>query len=37
MIDELLALTEREVLGWSGVSKETYRGGRSWGEFGFHR
>jgi hypothetical protein len=26
MNDELLAMVEREVLGWPGVSKETHRG-----------
>jgi hypothetical protein len=33
MNDELLALIEREVLGWPGVSKETHRGGQGQGGF----
>jgi hypothetical protein len=33
MNDELLALIEREVLGWPGVSKETQRGGPGQGGF----
>ncbi len=37
MNDELLALIGRELLGWPGVSKETYRGGRGQGGFGFRR
>lgn len=34
MNDELLAMVEREVLGWPGVSKETGRGGLGQGGFG---
>ena len=34
MNDELLALIGRELLGWPGVSKETYRGGRGQGGLG---
>ena len=37
MNDELLALIGRELLGWPGVSKKTYRGGRGQGGFGFRR
>jgi hypothetical protein len=33
MNDELLAMVEREVLGWPGVSKETGRGGLGQGGF----
>ncbi len=33
MNDELLALIEREVLRWPGVSKETFRGGLGRGGF----
>ena len=33
MNDELLAMVEREVLDWTGVSKETHRGGP--GQCGF--
>jgi hypothetical protein len=33
MTDELLTMVEREVLSWSGVSKETHRGGS--GQSGF--
>jgi len=33
MNDELLALIEREVLRWPGVSKETFRGGPGRGGF----
>jgi hypothetical protein len=34
---ELLASIGRELLGWPGVSKKTYRGGRGHGGFGFRR
>ena len=33
MNDELLTMVEREVLGWSGISKETGRGGPGQGGF----
>jgi len=33
MKDELLAIVEREVLNWPGVSKETHRGGPGQGGF----
>lgn len=33
MDDELLAMIEREMLDWPGVSKETHRGGRGQGGF----
>jgi hypothetical protein len=33
MKDELLAMVEREVLNWPGVSKETHRGGQGQGGF----
>jgi hypothetical protein len=34
MNDELLALIGRELLGWPGVSKETYRGARARADLG---
>ena len=37
MNDELLAMVERDVLDWPGVSKETHRGGPGQGGFGFHQ
>ena len=37
MDHELLASIEREVLGWPGVSKEKYRGGRGHGGYGYRR
>jgi Family of unknown function (DUF5519) len=33
MNDELLAMVEREMLDWPGVSKETHRGGQGQGGF----
>ena len=33
MTDELVAMVEREILGWPGVSKETMQGGQGQGGF----